>query len=63
LSPEDYETEGRKFYKLAAEHQAAKELDLSEIFETLHEHFIQLKKPLNFIADHYLQYTRNKLFI
>lgn len=63
LSPEDYETEGRKFYKLAAEHHAAKELDLSEIFETLHEHFIQLKKPLNFIADHYLQYTRNKLFI
>lgn len=62
ISPEDYEKEGRKFYKLAAEHQAAGELDLSDVFWALHENFQKAKKPLNFIADHYLQYKRHKLF-
>ena len=62
ISPEDYEKEGRKFYKSAAEHQAAKELDLFEVFWTLHENFQKAKKPLNFIAEHYLQYKRHKLF-
>jgi hypothetical protein len=63
ISPEDYEKEGRKFYKLAAEHPSAKELDLSEVFWALHENFQNAKKPLNFIAAHYLQYTRNKYLI
>ncbi len=63
ISPEDYEKEGRKFYKLAAEHPAAKELDLSEVFWALHENFQKAKKPLNFIADHYLQYTRHKFLM
>jgi hypothetical protein len=63
ISAEDYEKEGRKFYKLAAEHPSAKELDLAEIFWALYENFQKAKKPLNFIADHYLQYTRNKFFI
>jgi len=62
ISPEEYEKEGRKFYKLAAEHQSAKELDLSEIFWTLHEDFPKAKKPLNFIAEHYLQYKKHKFF-
>ena len=63
ISPEDYEKEGRKFYKLAAEHPAAKELDLSEVFWALHADFQKAKKPLNFIADHYLQYTKHKFFM
>jgi len=63
ISPEDYEKEGRKFYKLAAEHPSAKELDLAEIFWALYENFQKAKKPLNFISDHYLQYTRHKFFI
>jgi hypothetical protein len=62
MSPEDYEKEGRKFYKLAAEHQSAKELDLFQVFWALHENFQKAKKPLNFIAEHYLQYKRHKLF-
>jgi len=62
ISPEEYEEEGRKFYKLAAEHQSAKELDLSEIFWALHGNFLKAKKPLNFIAEHYLQYMRHKFF-
>lgn len=62
IGPEGYEKEGRKFYKLAAEHESAKELELSEVFWTLHGNFQKVKKPLNFISDHYLQYTRHKIF-
>jgi hypothetical protein len=62
ISPEYYEKEGRKFYKLAAEHQSAKELDLSDVFWAFHGNFQKAKKPLNFIAEHYLQYKRHKFF-
>jgi hypothetical protein len=62
MSVEDYEKEGRKFYKLAAEHPSARELDLSEIFWSLHEDFQKAKKPLNFIAEHYLRYKRYRFF-
>jgi hypothetical protein len=63
ISPEEYEKEGRRFYKLAAEHQSAKGLDLSDTFWTLHENFQKAKKPLNFIAEVYLHYKRHKLFV
>ncbi len=63
ISPDEYEKEGRKFYKLAAEHKSAKDLDLSDIFWALHENFQQAKKPLNFIADFYLRSKRHKLFV
>ena len=62
MSVEDYEKEGRKFYKLAAEHPSARELDLSEVFWALHEDFQKAKKPLNFIAEHYLRYKRYRFF-
>lgn len=62
MGPEDYENEGQKFYKLAAEHQAAIELELSETFWCLHQNFHKAKKPLNFIAEHYLRYRRQCLF-
>ncbi len=62
ISPADYEREGRKFYRLAAEHQSARELDLSEVFWALHGNFQKAKKPLNFIAEHYLHYRRHNLF-
>jgi hypothetical protein len=62
ISPEEYEKKGRNFYKLAAEHKSAKELDLSEVFWALHENFQKAKKPLNFIAEHYLQYKRHHMF-
>jgi hypothetical protein len=63
ISPEEYEKEGRRFYKLAAEHQSAKELDLSDTFWALHENFQKAKKPLNFIAEVYLQHKKHKLFV
>lgn len=62
ISPADYEAKGQKFYRLAAEHQSARELDLSEVFWALHGNFQKAKKPLNFIAEHYLHYSRHKLF-
>jgi len=62
ISPEEYEKEGRKFYKLAAEHHSAKELDISEVLRTLHKSFQMAKKPLNFLSEHYLHYQKNKLF-
>lgn len=62
ISSEEYETEGRKFYKLAAEHQSVKEQDVSKVFQALHESFQQAKKPLNFISEHYLHHQRHKLF-
>lgn len=59
IRPEDYAEEGQKFYKLAAEHPSARELHLEEIFWSLHRDFQKAKKPLNFIADHYLRLRRN----
>jgi hypothetical protein len=63
ISPEHYEKEGRRFYKLAAEHHTARELSLSGVFWTLHGDFQKAKKPLNFIADNYLSYQRKRAFI
>lgn len=59
---EDYEAEGKKYYKLAAEHQAAIALELSEVFWLLHQEFNIARKPLNFIAEHYLHLSKHKLF-
>jgi hypothetical protein len=61
-SVEDYEEEGRRFYQLAAEHPAARSVELSEVFNLLQENFITAKKPLNFIARNYLHYRRLDLF-
>lgn len=57
-SVEEYEEEGRRFYQLAAEHPAARPVELSQVFNLLHENFNTAKKPLNFIAHHYLNYRR-----
>lgn len=62
ISPEEYEKEGQKFYLLAARHPSAKEMDLTDIFYALHANFPKARKPLNFIAEHYLPFTRHKLF-
>jgi len=61
-SAEDYEEEGRRFYKLAGEHRDATILDLAEVFYQLHEKFYLAKKPLNFISEHFLQFRKEKLF-
>jgi hypothetical protein len=53
INPQDYEKEGRKFYKLAAEHSSARHLEMADVFWALHENFQNAQKPLNFIAEHY----------
>ena len=62
ISPEDYDKEGRKFYKLAAAHPTAEDLELSEVFRALYGNFQKAKKPLNFISEHYLQYKTQSVF-
>ena len=62
ISPEQYAQNGQQFYRLAAEHRAARASDLSDVFWTLHENFENAKKPLNFIADYYLKTKRHSLF-
>ncbi|MBT8365061.1 MAG: hypothetical protein KJP23_10170 [Deltaproteobacteria bacterium] len=62
INPQDYEKEGRRFYELAAEHASARELEMEDVFRVLHENFQKAKKPLNFIAEHYLQYKRQMIF-
>ena len=62
ISPEEYEEQGRKFYQLAAKHSSARQLEVEDVFWALHENFQKVQKPLNFIAEHYLQYTRQMIF-
>ena len=62
ISPEEYEEEGRKFYGLAATHPLAAKMNMAEIFWSLHEDFLKVKKPLNFVAEHYLPYKKRNLF-
>jgi len=61
-SIEDYEEEGRRFYKLAEEHRDATLLDMVEVLHQLHNKFNLAKKPLNFISERYLQFRRENLF-
>lgn len=58
----EYLEEGRKFYKLAAEHPAAGTYGLSEVFWLFHANFHAAQKPLNFIAEHYLHYQKHRVF-
>jgi hypothetical protein len=62
ISPEEYSEKGQQFYKLAAEHQGAVDMDLADVFWSLHENFQKAKKPLNFVADYYLRTRRQFLF-
>ncbi|MEM2126443.1 MAG: hypothetical protein QXQ53_08620 [Candidatus Methanosuratincola sp.] len=59
---QEYEEEGRRFYRLAAEHRSARELELSEVFELLDKNFNTAKKPLNFISQCYLRRRKYQLF-
>ncbi len=61
-SAEDYEEEGRRFYRLAGEHSDARLLHLTEIFLQLQEKFNLAKKPLNYISENFLRFKRGKLF-
>ncbi len=61
-SVEEYEEEGRRFYGLAEEHPAARALQLSDVFGLLRLHFTSARKPLSFIAAHYLHTHKQTVF-
>ena len=58
----DYEEDGRRFYGLAQQHPTAHVLALAEVFGLLREHFASARKPLTFIAAHYLHSQKQRLF-
>ena len=61
-SLEEYEMEGRRFYRLAGEHPTAETLELSGVFRLLREHFGAARKPLSLISTRYLHSGRHQLF-
>ncbi len=62
-SREDYEAHGRAFFRLAAEHEQARAHGLREVLGSLSEHFILAEKPLAFLSERYLQFTKHQLFV
>lgn len=61
-SAEEYETQGKKFYRLASEHEMAKVTNLVEVLEKLSENFNLVKRSLDFLTQQYLHLTKYKFF-
>ncbi|HIC48282.1 MAG TPA: hypothetical protein EYP00_00215 [Dehalococcoidia bacterium] len=61
-SLEEYESEGRRFYRLAEEHPTAGVLELTDVFSVLRDQFSAARKPLAFLSSRYLHSGQNKLF-
>ena len=61
-SLEEYEDAGRWFYGQAHQHPRARIMQLSDVFVLLREHFTVARKPLSFIAAHYLHSHRRHPF-
>ena len=61
-SVEEYESEGRRFYRLAEEHPTASVLELTDVFSVLRDEFSAARKPLAFLSARYLHSRPNKLF-
>lgn len=62
MSREDYEDYGRAFYQLAAEHERAESEGLVEVLQELSENFVLAEKPLAFLTERYLKFSKHKLF-
>ncbi|MBC7231924.1 MAG: hypothetical protein H5T68_01590 [Chloroflexi bacterium] len=59
---EEYEEEGKQFYKLAAQHEGAIIMDLKQVLDKLAESFTLAEKPLKFLSEHYLHARKHQLF-
>jgi hypothetical protein len=59
---EDHERHGRAFYRLAAEEDAARGEGLSAVLSALSEGFVLAEKPLRFLSNRYLQFSKHRLF-
>ncbi len=62
MSAEDFEEEGKRFYKLAGEHREARLTELAEVLRQLHQTFELARKPLNYISDNYLALKKQRFF-
>lgn len=58
----EFEEKGSLYYQLAAMHDEAKKLGLSEVLYTFSQNFSLLKKPLNLIEKRYLSFRKHKIF-
>jgi hypothetical protein len=61
-SAEDYETEGRRFYRLASEHPDSRAAGTQLVLSRLEGNLHLAKKPLNYISEKYLQFQKGGLF-
>ena len=59
-SLEDYEYEGKTFYKLAREHPTSSLLGLSDVFDKLGQNFLDARKHLILLYENYI-YGRQRL--
>lgn len=59
---EDYENYGRTFYRLAAQHPAARPQAVAEVLAILAEQFVLAEKPLTYLAERYLSLRKHHLF-
>jgi hypothetical protein len=60
---EGFEEHGKYFYRAAARHKAAQDLELHQVLQQLSENFILATKPLSFLSSHYLGFFKKKLFL
>ncbi|MFC1947657.1 hypothetical protein ACFLXY_07045 [Chloroflexota bacterium] len=61
-SAQEYAEEGKRFYKLAAEHGDSSKAGLAEALRLLHEQFDLAGKPLNYISENLIQFKKVTLF-
>lgn len=59
---EDYREEGSTFYEMAAQHETAQLMSLDKVLAQLSERFLDAQKALTYIAERYLQFTKQELF-
>ncbi len=61
-SLEDFEGEGRKYYRLAMEHEDAPKRGLAETFKKLDRDYALARKALNFLSQNYLYFKKRSMF-
>ena len=61
-SLEEYEFEGRRFCRLAANHPTSSLFHLSEVFSQMRQHFLMARKPLIYLSSQYLHSSKGHLF-
>lgn len=55
---EDYEEEGRRFYRMAADQLSASHPMLSQVLTRLADEFTAARKPLNVLSERYVSWAR-----